>query len=189
MPKSNINKVIVCVAHERTLYKQNYNIEIKQKSEKFAGIFFNECLEDIDEETIYGFLSSDNNFLNDSVIDEIIKQFDYHELVQVVYSDYILQDEKLSYYQYLPAFHPNLLNYTQQFINVPLFVKGIVLKKYNARFHPNLQHLVLHAFFLNICRKAFAIHIPKPLFTRIGNRNIDVSDEIKFIKQWPIYEI
>ena len=189
--KSNckeLSNVEICIAHTNSICKQDYsNIKIRNKSIKFPGVFFNECLEEINENTIYGFLSNDNNFSFSNSVSKCISVFQHHEMVQLIYTDYLLQDKEYTYYQHMPTFHPNLLNSISQLINTPFLVRGSILKKTNAKFHPTLKHLVLHGFIFNICRKAFAIHLAEPLFSRTGNRNTDVTQELNLLKQWQTF--
>jgi hypothetical protein len=184
------SKVKLIVAHTNNLCTQHYeDIEIIQEDCKYIGDLFNRFLENIQEDSIYGFLSYDHYFSHQNVVQTIVDTINYHKIISVVYSDYILLDDKFQYHQYLPAFHPNLLSYTSQFINSPIFVTGVALKQTQSHFNNNLEYLALYAFFLNICRKVLAYHIPQALFQRIGSRNINVAQEANIIQQWQKHNI
>lgn len=166
--------MIIATANPNTLAQNGQpQMVCDPKVEGVAG-FFNHILKEPGEGIKYiGFLTAQDNFISDTVVEQVEEIFERNKMINAVYSDNVILPSGVI--QYFPAFNIDLIP-RRYIINTPLFVRVGV----DLTFNSELKHLLFYDAFRKLSIKNIMYHIPSPLI-HTYQEPIDVSKELEVI--------
>ncbi len=173
---SEFPKITLLVSGKQDIFPQDYdNLTLIQETTDSPAEFFNAHMED--KETLYGFMSAQDNFNVSNAVTSIVEKLTYHTLIGGVYCDNMITIDTINMKrQFLPSFHPNLLT-SRLLFNIPLFFKPTT-----HRFNKHLTHMYFYDMWLKLIPSVMFMHIPQPLITSLIDSSPQLVEELKIIQ-------